>query len=302
LIKENISNPRTLLFIPGNRPDMLKKAEGFSTQWLIPDLEDSVPDAEKETARKTVGDHLRTLHGAGKYLCPRINSLETGLTADEISALVSDHIVGISVGKISSVEDVRAIEKLIEKAESQNGVSKGSIRILPWLETAGAIVNAYEICASSARIQWAAFGAEDFSADMGISRSVDDSGDGASAALEPGLAYARSAVAVAARAAGVHILDTPHTKFRDLDSLENDAREAKALGYKGKLAIHPTQTELIETVFRPSDSEIERARAVLDAAKQAERDGKGAVALDGEMIDMPVIKRAQNVLRDAGLS
>ncbi len=281
---------------------MLKKAEGFSTQWLIPDLEDSVPDAEKETARKTVGDHLRTLHGAGKYLCPRINSLETGLTADEISALVSDHIVGISVGKISSVEDVRAIEKLIEKAESQNSVSKGSIRILPWLETAGAIVNAYEICASSARIQWAAFGAEDFSADMGISRSVDDSGDGASAALEPGLAYARSAVAVAARAAGVHILDTPHTKFRDLDSLENDAREAKALGYKGKLAIHPTQTELIETVFRPSDSEIERARAVLDAAKQAERDGKGAVALDGEMIDMPVIKRAQNVLRDAGLS
>jgi len=281
---------------------MLKKAEGFSTKWLIPDLEDSVPDAEKETARKTVGDHLRTLHGAGKYLCPRINSLETGLTADEISALVSDHIVGISVGKISSVEDVRAIEKLIEKAESQNGLSKGSIRILPWLETAGAIVNAYEICASSARIQWAAFGAEDFSADMGISRSVDDSGDGASAALEPGLAYARSAVAVAARAAGVHILDTPHTKFRDLDSLENDAREAKALGYKGKLAIHPTQTELIETVFRPSDSEIERARAVLDAAKQAERDGKGAVALDGEMIDMPVIKRAQNVLRDAGLS
>lgn len=281
---------------------MLKKAEGFSTQWLIPDLEDSVPDAEKETARKTVGDHLRTLHGAGKYLCPRINSLETGLTADEISALVSDHIVGISVGKISSVEDVRAIEKLVEKAESQNGVSKGSIRILPWLETAGAIVNAYEICASSTRIQWAAFGAEDFSADMGISRSVDDSGDGASAALEPGLAYARSAVAVAARAAGVHILDTPHTKFRDLDSLENDAREAKALGYKGKLAIHPTQTELIETVFRPSDTEIERARAVLDAAKQAERDGKGAVALDGEMIDMPVIKRAQNVLRDAGLS
>lgn len=281
---------------------MLKKAEGFSTQWLIPDLEDSVPDAEKETARKTVGDHLRTLHGAGKYLCPRINSLETGLTADEISALVSDHIVGISVGKISSVEDVRAIEKLVEKAESQNGVSKGSIRILPWLETAGAIVNAYEICASSARIQWAAFGAEDFSADMGISRSVDDSGDGASAALEPGLAYARSAVAVAARAAGVHILDTPHTKFRDLDSLENDAREAKALGYKGKLAIHPAQTALIETVFRPSDTEIERARAVLDAAKQAERDGKGAVALDGEMIDMPVIKRAQNVLRDAGLS
>ena len=281
---------------------MLKKAKGFSTQWLIPDLEDSVPDAEKETARKTVGDHLPTLHGAGKYLCPRINSLETGLTADEISALVSDHIVGISVGKISSVEDVRAIEKLVEKAESQNGVAKGSIRILPWLETAAAIVNAYEICASSARIQWAAFGAEDFSADMGISRSVDDSGDGASAALEPGLAYARSAVAVAARAAGVHILDTPHTKFRDLDSLENDAREAKALGYKGKLAIHPTQTEIIETVFRPSDTEIERATAVLDAAKQAERDGKGAVALDGDMIDMPVIKRAQNVLRDAGLS
>lgn len=280
---------------------MLAKAEGFSTQWLIPDLEDSVPDAEKVAARQTVVEHLPALQSAGKYLCPRINSLETGLAAYEISAVVSDHIVGLSVGKISSVEDVRAVEQMIEQAESKNGVTKGSIRILPWLETAGAIVNAYDICASSARIQWAAFGAEDFSADMGISRSVDNTGDGASAALEPGLAYARSAVAVAARAAGVHILDTPHTKFRDLESLENDSREAKALGYKGKLAIHPSQTEVIESVFRPSDSEIERARAVLDAAEQAEKDGKGAIALDGEMIDMPVIKRAQNVLRDADL-
>ena len=176
---------------------------------------------------------------------------------------------------------------------------------MPWLETAEAVINAYQICKSSKRIRWVAFGAEDFSADMGISRAVDaadgETVSGSTAKEEPGLAYARSAVAVAARAAGVHALDTPFTRFRDHEGLRAEAMLAKSIGYKGKLAIHPAQVEAIESVFMPTETEIVHARKVLEVATEAESEGRGSISLDGEMVDMPVIIRAQNVLRDAGL-
>lgn len=303
-----VSNPRTLLFIPGNQSRMLQKAAGFEVEWLIPDLEDSVPAAEKIEARAIVAEHLPALARAGKHLVPRVNSLATGLTEDDIAALISHHTVGISIGKIGTPEEVGVIEEMLAAAEEKAGVPVGQTTIMPWLETAEAVINAYQICKASKRIRWAAFGAEDFSADMGISRSVDmtgdqigdDAGPGPNATVEPGLAYPRSAVAVAARAAGVHALDTPYTKFRDPAGLRAEAMLAKSIGYRGKLAIHPAQVEVIESVFMPTEIEIERARRVLDIAAAAEADGRGAVSLDGEMIDMPVILRAQNVLRDAG--
>ena len=302
----SISNPRTLLFVPGNQPAMLKKAAGFEVEWLIPDLEDSVPAAEKVAARKVVAEHLPILAGAGKRLAPRVNGLSSGYFEGDAAAVVSHHIVGISIGKISKPKEVRVAEEVLAECEKAAGIPVGHTAILPWLETAEAVINAYQICRSSDRIQWAAFGAEDFSADMGIRRSVDidiDKGDsGAGAVIEPGIAYPRSAVAVAARAAGVHALDTPYTKFRDPEGLRADAMLAKSIGYKGKLAIHPAQVEVIESVFMPTETEIDRARRVIDAAAKAEAEGRGSVSLDGEMIDMPVILRAQNVLEDAGLA
>ena len=281
---------------------MLQKAVSFDTPWLIPDLEDSVPASEKEAAREIVAEHIPVLANAGKRLTPRVNSVGTGLAEADINAVVSANIVGISIGKIGTVEEVAEIEKMLESAEKDAGVPIGQTQVLPWLETAEAVINAYQICKSSDRIRWAAFGAEDFSADLGISRTVDDANSSASTATEPGLAYPRSAVAVAARAAGVHVLDTPFTKFRDPDGLREDALLAKSIGYKGKLAIHPAQVEIIESVFMPTDAEIERARAVLAVAQEAEEQGRGSVSLNGEMIDMPVILRARNVLNDAGLT
>ena len=297
-----LANPRTLLFVPGNQPKMLEKAAGFDTQWLIPDLEDSVPAAEKEAARGIVTKHIPMLARAGKTLAPRVNSMTSGLAEADINAIVSSDIVGISIGKIGNVEEVAALENILAKAEKSAGVTVGRTTILPWLETAEAVLNAYQICRSTDRIRWTAFGAEDFSADMGISRTVDETKPNASTANEPGLAYPRSAVAIAARAAGVHALDTPFTKFRDPEGLRAEAMLAKSIGYKGKLAIHPAQVEIIESVFMPTESEIERARRVLEVAAKAEADGRGSVSLDGGMIDMPVILRAQNVLQDAGIS
>jgi citrate lyase subunit beta/citryl-CoA lyase len=281
---------------------MLAKAAGFETRWLIPDLEDSVPAAEKASARDIVVEHIPTLAKAGKLLTPRVNSMKSGLAEDDIAAVVSNDIVGISIGKIGNVEEVKILDLILAKAEKSAGVSIGKTMILPWLETAEAVINAYDICMASDRIRWTAFGAEDYSADMGISRTVDSVEAKSGGEPEPGLAYARSAVAVAARAAGVHALDTPYTKFRDPEGLRAEVKLAKSIGYKGKLAIHPAQVEVIESVFRPTDAEIDRARRVLDIAAEAETEGRGSVSLDGEMIDMPVILRAQNVLHDAGLA
>ena len=281
---------------------MLQKAVSFDTPWLIPDLEDSVPAGDKEAAREIVVEHIPMLAIAGKRPIPRVNSIGTGLAEADINAVVSIDIIGISIGKIGTVEEVAEIEKMLESAEKTAGVQIGHTQVLPWLETAEAVINAYQICKSSDRIRWAAFGAEDFSADLGISRTVDDANSNASTSTEPGLAYPRSAVAVAARAAGVHVFDTPFTKFRDPDGLRADALLAKSIGYKGKLAIHPAQVEIIESVFMPTEAEIERARAVLALAAEAEEEGRGSVSLDGEMIDMPVILRARNVLNDAGLA
>jgi citrate lyase subunit beta/citryl-CoA lyase len=281
---------------------MLAKAARFETRWLIPDLEDSVPAAEKASARDIVVEHIPTLAKAGKLLTPRVNSMKSGLAEDDIAAVVSNDIVGISIGKIGNVEEVKILDLILAKAEKSAGVSIGKTMILPWLETAEAVINAYDICMASDRIRWTAFGAEDYSADMGISRTVDSVEAKSGGEPERGLAYARSAVAVAARAAGVHALDTPYTKFRDPEGLRAEVKLAKSIGYKGKLAIHPAQVEVIESVFRPTDAEIDRARRVLDIAAEAETEGRGSVSLDGEMIDMPVILRAQNVLHDAGLA
>ncbi|MQG88611.1 MAG: CoA ester lyase [SAR202 cluster bacterium] len=281
---------------------MLQKSLTFDTQWLIPDLEDSVPSGEKETARRIVTEHIPMLANAGKKLAPRVNSLSTGLAEADINAVVSSQIIGISIGKIGTVEDISNVEKILESAEKKSGIKIGSTLILPWLETAQAVVNAYQICKSSNRIRWAAFGAEDFSADLGISRNIDAANYNSPKNIEYGLLYPRSAVAIAARAAGVHALDTPFTQFQDSDGLKEEANLAKSIGYKGKLAIHPSQTEIIESVFMPTDSEIERARAVIQIASEAKADGRGSVSLDGEMIDMPVILRAHNILNDAGLS
>ena len=281
---------------------MLKKAAGFETRWLIPDLEDSVPAAEKASARDIVAEHIPTLAKAGKLLAPRVNSMISGLAEDDIAAVVSNDIIGISIGKIGNAEEVKILEQILAKAEKRAGVPIGNTMILPWLETAEAVINAYDICMASDRIRWTAFGAEDYSADMGISRTVDAVESKSGGEPEPGLAYPRSAVAVAARAARVHALDTPYTKFRDPEGLRAEAMLAKSIGYKGKLAIHPAQVEVIESVFMPTEAEIARARRVLEIAAEAETEGRGSISLDGEMIDMPVILRAQNVLHDASLT
>ena len=278
---------------------MLSKAVRNSPGAFIPDLEDSVPHSEKASARATVTAAIPSLAATGSAVIPRVNSLSTGLTADDVAAVVTPEVTAVSIGKVATAADIAEVDALLAARELDLGLPDGSVGVLPWIETASAIVNVSAICDASQRVRWIAFGAEDFSADMGISRTVDsDEVEGPYG--EPGLLYARSAVTVAARAAGVQALDTPFVKFRDADGLRADCSLARRLGFTGKMAIHPAQIEVIEEAFRPTTREVERARHIVEASDAAERDGRGSLSLDGEMVDAPVVARARNILRDAG--
>jgi citrate lyase subunit beta/citryl-CoA lyase len=277
---------RSLLFVPGNKAAMLAKAEHVNADVVLPDMEDSVPEAEKANARATIAACLPRLAAVHALVVPRVNSLATGWIEQDLEAVVGPNIFGISVGKIDDAGDLSAISNLLTKIERRAGLEAGRLKLIPWIETARGIVHCYEICTASARIVGAAFGAEDYTHDLGIERRDDESQ----------LGYARAALCTAARAASVAALDTPYFKFRDLDGLRSSSLAGKHLGFKGRFAIHPDQVATINECFSPSAAEIEHARRVVAAFEEAERQGRASTSLDGRVIDVPVVKRARALL------
>ena len=277
---------RSLLFVPGNKPNMINKALSFQPDVFIPDMEDSVPDSEKVNAREVVADHLKAFSGTGRVVIPRLNSMQSGHFEDDLRAVVGPDIVGISVGKIDRPEDVIKVSQLMLTVEREHGLETGQLRIIPWLESASAIVHAFEILSADRRVVAAAFGAEDFTLDMGIRRVGDESE----------VAFARQTMSIAARAAVMPALHTPSISYRDEQGLRENIAASKQCGYKGKYDIHPAQVEIINGAFAPSVEEIDYARRVVAAFEEAERNGRGSTSLDGLVIDVPVVKRARALL------
>jgi citrate lyase subunit beta/citryl-CoA lyase len=277
---------RSPLFVPGNNAKMLEKALGLKPDALVPDMEDSVPAGEKANARETVRAFLPRLRATGIPVIPRVNALDTEWIEADLAAVVGPDIFGVSVGKVRSAGDVSAISLLIGDLEARAKVGVGTLRLLPWIETAAAIVNVSAICGASDRIVGVAFGGEDFTNDLGIERLEDESQVG----------YARQALCVAARAAHVLALDTPYFKLRNPDGLRDNALQAKSIGFKGKFAIHPEQIDTLNECFSPSAQEIAHAERVVAAFEEAERRGRASTSLDGWVIDVPVVKRARALL------
>ncbi|MGD2166640.1 MAG: CoA ester lyase [Gammaproteobacteria bacterium] len=277
---------RSLLFIPGNKAGMLEKAFTCSADAIVPDMEDSVPDTEKKTARDTIAEYLPRLRTTGRFICPRVNALETGLTQAELTAVIGPDVDAISIGKIRTPTDISEVSRMIGELERERDIAVGTIRLIPWIETARAILECHAICMASRRIVGVAFGAEDFTNDLGIEH-VDD---------ESNLVFARSSVCIAARAAGVTAFDTPYFRFRDRDGLREHSRKSRSYGFKGRFAIHPAQTDTINECFAPSNEEIEQARRIVAAYEAAERGGRASTSLDGVVIDVPVVKRARALL------
>lgn len=277
---------RSLLFIPGNQPKMLNKALGFKPDAYVPDMEDSVPLGEKAKAREIIKEHLNALNNSGIPVIPRVNARDSGFATDDLVAVFGPDIYGISVGKVNTPDDVHWIDHILSDLELSIGMTAGSVKLILWIETALGVINCFDICESSSRVEAVAFGGEDFTHDMGIERLEDDSN----------VAYARHVLCIAARASGVLALDTPYFQFRNEPGLIDNATDAKRIGFKGKFAIHPSQVDPLNRVFSPSQEELEYAQRVVAAFEEAERNGRGSTSLDGKVIDVPVVKRARDLL------
>jgi len=277
---------RSLVFVPGNRSNMLERALAFNADVIMVDLEDSVPPGEKVAARDLAQEWVPRLYGKGREVMVRVNSLDTGLTREELAAVIGPRLYGVSVGKVESVWDLQEIDRIIAPLEVAAGLEPGHVKVIPWIESAKSIMNVQQMSTASPRIIALAFGAEDYTNDMGIQRTD----------LGEEVYFARSTVAVAARAAGIGSLDGPFVAFRDPESLQKDAQTARQMGHTGKFAIHPSQIEILNEVFSPNVDDVAYARRVMTAWDQAKAAGRGSLDLDGKMVDVPVVKRAQNLL------
>ena len=277
---------RSLIFVPGNRANMLERARDFNADIIMYDLEDSVPSAEKVNARDMARQWVPDLRIAGRRVMVRCNGLDTGLTRDELAAVIGPDLYGVSVGKTESSWDIQEIDRIIGPYEAAAGLEPGTIKLVPWIESAKAVMNAQQMAGASSRIIAIAFGAEDYTVDMGLQRT--DSGEE--------VYVPRATAAIAARAAGVASLDSPYVAFRNPEGLKEDCSTARQLGYNGKFAIHPAQIDTINETFSPNPEDVAYARRVMEAWNQAEAAGRGSLDLDGKMVDVPVVKRAQNLL------
>lgn len=277
---------RSILFTPGNNMRMFHKIPNLAVDAVILDLEDSVPMMEKDTARIFIRDTLELAGSGGAEVYVRINGLMTGLTAQDCDFVIQRGLDGIMLPKIESKEDVHDSEKIIEKLEKERKNELGSMVLIPTIETARGVINAYEIATASKRIIAIGFGAVDFTRDMGTSLSKEGTE----------LSFARSQVAIAAKAAGVQALDTVFIDLADKEGLIKDSQLAKQLGFKGKFLIHPNQIDPINQIFSPSTKEIEDAKKVVNAFKEAEAKGLGAASLEGRMIDIAVFRQAKELL------
>lgn len=283
---------RSLLSVPGNRPNMLQKARDLPADALHLDLEDSVPPAEKEHARLAVREVLPGFARRGQTVVVRVNPLPSDLTSSDLDAIVCRHLDGISLPKVESREDVVAVDAMIAERELRLGLTPGGIGLFVWIETARAMLAAYPIAAASKRIRALLLGADDFTREMAIPRTREGEE----------LTFVRWTVAIAARAAGVLALDTSFPAYQDAEGLVRDAQRARSMGFNGKFLIHPSQIDSVNSVFTPSPEEIEEARQVVEAFDKAVAGGHATTSIGGSMIDIAIAERARRVLEIARIA
>ena len=280
---------RTALFVPGNRPDRVDKAVKTSADAVIIDLEDAVALTEKETSRSKVRDKI--LEHAERKIIVRVNSLDSPFFEGDLAEVITGNLAGLMVPKVESAAHVREINENLLKVEKEKGMVEGSVSIIPLIESAGAVQNIFRIATEKtepSRIYCVAFGAADYTLDMGIEITKE----GAE------LSYPRSRIAVASRAAGIAPpLDTPFMiDLKDMEALKLDAGRAKQLGFQGKLCIHPNQIEPCHAIFSPTKEEMFYAERVVQVFEEAEKEGSAAIQLDGKFIDYAVVERARRIL------
>lgn len=279
---------RTMLFLPGNNPNMLINGGYLGADSVIFDLEDAISPDEKDSARILVKNVLKSLEFGSCEMIIRINALDTPYWEEDIEEMIPLRPDVVMPAKVSDQAYIHRLIGKIRSVEAKSGVTK-PIQVMPLIETALGLENAFQIATADKRIAALYLGAEDLTADLRSPRTKEGHE----------IFYARARLVSAARAAGIEAYDTPFTDIDDPAGLERDARLAKSLGFSGKAVISPRHVDIVNAVFSPSREEIEYAGDVFAAIEEARRKGKGAISLRGKMIDAPIVERARIVLEAA---
>jgi len=276
---------RSLIFVPGNNPRFLEKAKSIPADIVCFDLEDSVPDKEKQNARTLISKKLKERKDFNSSVFVRTNSPQSGKIPNDLEKIVQKGLDGIVIPKIDSAKELKKIEKLISILEKKRKIKK--IRIIPSIESSLGVINCYEIASSSKRIDAIVFGIFDLLNDMQIEYTKGNPIGGK---------YSRYKVPVAASAAGVAAIDGIWQQIKDKKGLQEDCKIGKELGYSGKSIIHPDQISITHKIFHPNASEIAWSKLVSKEYEKSTKKGTGAIVVDGKMIDEVHYKRAKALL------
>lgn len=278
---------RTMMFVPGSNPGMIKDAYIYGADSLMFDLEDAVAVTEKDSARFLVYNAIKTIDYGDKELVVRINGLDTPFGKDDIEAMVRAGIHVIRLPKTERKEDILAVEAVIEEVERKIGREIGSTKMMAAVESPIGVINAYEIATASSRLIGIALGAEDYVTNLKTKRYPDG--------LE--LLGARTQIVIAARAAGIYALDTVYSDVDNEEGFRREVELIKQLGFDGKSVINPRQINPVHEIYAPTAEEIKKSISVIRVAKEAEEKGLGVISLNGKMIDKPIVDRADRVLQ-----
>ncbi|HAP5242901.1 TPA: citrate (pro-3S)-lyase subunit beta [Enterococcus faecalis] len=276
---------RTMMFVPGANAAMLRDAPLYGADSIMFDLEDAVSLKEKDSARVLVHSALKTFDYGNIEIVVRINALDAG-GAEDIEAMVLAGVDVIRLPKTETAQDIIDVEAVITEVEQQNDIPIGTTKMMAAIESAEGVLNAPAIAKSSTRLIGIALGAEDYVTNMKTRRHPDGQE----------LFFARSMILHAARAAGIAAIDTVYSDVDNTEGFEAEVRLIKQLGFDGKSVINPRQIPLVNTIYAPTEKEIQNAKEVIWGIREAEAKGSGVISVNGKMVDKPIVERAERVI------
>lgn len=280
---------RSLLFVPAHNEKLLDSAIRRDADVLLLDIEDSVPYSDKQKSRDNIKKFVRREDLNGKMIFPRVNDRESGELLKDVYQLTIDGVDGFTYPKATNGKDIYFFGKLLETIEYEKGFPIGTFKIIPLIETAGAVINIKDICSASSRVIAVAFGCEDYVTDIKGKHDIEGQS----------IMTARSLISIGARSCGVIPIDTVHIRVHDMEDLERNLQIGKTLGYEGMLCLNPKELPLVHKYYSPSQDEIEWAEDMIRLSERAVLEGKGVAMKDDKFIGPPMVKMARNILEKA---
>jgi|SRR5699024_9955041 len=276
---------RSWMFVPGNNKKFLNNSKKLNSDVLIFDLEDSVPSNEKYQARKNIKETITKLEGRKNFV--RINSLTTSYFLDDLFSIMDSNLTGVLLPKSNNKEDIVTVSYILKNLEEKYKYKSGKLKIVPIIETAVGLHNAFEIVSASDRVELLIFGSEDFKLDMNITSFNSKN--------EEELLYAKSKLVAVSKAANKkQPIDSVFTLLEDLKGLQSEAEKSMNMGFQGKLIVHPSQQTVVNRVFKPDHRQIEEAKKIIESYNFKEG---GVMEIDGKMVDFPIAEKARKTMQ-----